>query len=196
MALLAVGGQTKHVGKTTLICNLLRRFSDMRWIAVKFRPHQHDGAHCKLIAQGSGWAIWEQLAESQIGDTARFLQAGAWRSLLVVGEEEDSFSQVFARLQQEFGPEENVIVESSRAALLLRPDLSLLVVDPSNEDFKVSAKPQLQTADALVVRGKEGNEDAETTRLGIPVFCSLPNSVDDALASFVSKAITKNSRVI
>jgi len=194
MALLVVGGQSKHVGKTTLICNLVRRFSDVRWIAVKFSSHEHKPEHCKLVARGSGWSIWEQLPNFRVGDTARFLQAGASRSLLVIAEKEDSFAQGFSRLQQEFGSRGDVIVESSRAALHMKPDLSLLVVDASDKEFKASAKSHLQIADALVVR--RASDDAGVSHMEIPIFCSLPDSVDDALASLVSKTVAKNSRAI
>jgi hypothetical protein len=193
MALVVVGGQTKHVGKTTLICNLIRRFSSARWIAVKFTPHSHHPDNCKLIARGPEWSIWEQLPGSQTGDTARFLQAGALRSLMVISEAQFS-SEACSRLQLEFAHGRDIIAESSSAALLLKPDLSLMMIDFCNEDFKASAKAHQQIADALIVRGEASEGVADlTAKMGIPVFPSLPDSLDPALALLVESAIVRKA---
>lgn len=58
---IVVGGNARHVGKTTLICAIIRAFPQLEWQAVKVTPHEH-------------------LNES--GDTERFLAAGAQAAYL------------------------------------------------------------------------------------------------------------------
>ncbi len=54
--IVVVGGNARGVGKTTLICSMIRAFPHFAWQALKVTPHHH-------------------LQES--GDTERFLAAGA-----------------------------------------------------------------------------------------------------------------------
>jgi hypothetical protein len=54
--ILAVGGNARGVGKTTLICAIIREFPGVHWQALKVTPHEHLHAS---------------------GDTERFLAAGA-----------------------------------------------------------------------------------------------------------------------
>jgi hypothetical protein len=189
MALIVVGGQAKDVGKTTLICNVIRQFPDLRWLAIKFSPHHHLSDDCTLLAKDSRWSIWEQLPASHDSDTARFLTAGAARALLVL-HQEDSICQVCSRLKQELATDEHAIVESSQSDSALKPDLSLLIVDSANEDFKVSATKQLATADALIARG---TTTAKITRVGterrIPIFKSFVDRLDPALALFLHERL-------
>ena len=59
--IIAVGGNARGVGKTTLICAILRAFPDRAWQALKVTPHHHLHAS---------------------GDTERFLAAGAQTAYL------------------------------------------------------------------------------------------------------------------
>ena len=59
--ILVVGGNARGVGKTTLICAILRAFPQGQWRALKVTPHHH-------------------LQES--GDTQRFRAAGAIEAYL------------------------------------------------------------------------------------------------------------------
>jgi hypothetical protein len=150
MALIVVGGQTKHVGKTTLVCEIIRRFASARWTAAKITSHSHQPQECAPIASGTGWTIWEQTASDAQVDTARYLKAGAVRSLLVSAESE-SLASACAALKAEFPANENAIVESTAGAEVLAPDLFLLVVNPESQEFKSSANQQLARAHAIVV---------------------------------------------
>src|SRR5438270_2293725 len=121
MALILVGGQTKNIGKTTLICNIITAFRQFRWPAVKLSPHFHDPGDCELVAQDSGWSIWQQCSPERVSDTARFLDAGADRALLVQAEEQH-LQEACAALKRECA-NANLIVESSSAAEFLDADL-------------------------------------------------------------------------
>ncbi len=53
---IAVGGNSRKVGKTSVICGLIRALAGFGWTAVKISPHLHPGRG---------------------GDTGRYLAAGA-----------------------------------------------------------------------------------------------------------------------
>ncbi|HVH89063.1 MAG TPA: hypothetical protein VM912_20265 [Terriglobales bacterium] len=171
MALIVVGGQTKHVGKTTLICNIIRSFPQCKWIAVKFTPHPHAPSDTGQVATGLGWAISEQYSSSDGNDTAKFLLAGADRALLMYSEAAH-FPDACADLLQCVSNADNAVIESSSVVNVLHADLSLLVIDPSRADFKSSAKEQLASADALLVREPQPpyDEGWMQSATKIPIF--------------------------
>jgi hypothetical protein len=123
---LVVGGQSRKVGKTSVVSGLIRATAQLSWTAVKIAGHRH-------------------FEEPGQGDTARFLEAGAARALLL--------GPSFARMEALIETGENVICESNRAGGNLRPDCRLLVIDPSREEWKESARRLAASADALVVTG-------------------------------------------
>lgn len=153
MPLILVGGQAKHVGKTTLVCNILRNFPQFRWTAVKITSHSHSAKDARVVASGAGWSISEQRAPDQDCDTGRFLLAGALESVLVLSEP-DALAEACSALLQQLSKSEKAIVESSSALSLLRPTLSLLVIDPDGADFKESARKQFRNFHALVARDR------------------------------------------
>lgn len=59
---IAVGGNSRKAGKTSVICGLIRALAGFGWTAVKISPHAHDAAG---------------------GDTARYVAAGARNAILL-----------------------------------------------------------------------------------------------------------------
>jgi Molybdopterin-guanine dinucleotide biosynthesis protein len=39
--IVVVGGQSRKVGKTTVVCEILRATPERGWIAIKISPHAH-----------------------------------------------------------------------------------------------------------------------------------------------------------
>jgi hypothetical protein len=190
MALILVGGQTKNIGKTTLICNIVAAFRQFHWTAVKITAHLHQPEGCELLAQGVGWSIWQQHHIEARTDTGRFLNAGAERALLVQAEHEN-LDEPCVMLEQQFSAR-NWIVESSSATTCLHADLSLLIVDPTQADFKDSAQKQLATADVLVMRGMMEAEHGHEIRRGFgdkPIFPLRENELHEGIGSLVRKAL-------
>lgn len=184
MALIVVGGQTKHVGKTMLICEIIRAFVSARWTAAKITPHLHEPEQCALIASGSGWRIWEQGASSPRVDTARYLNAGAVRSLLVSAESEN-LAVACAAFKAEISPNGNAIVESTAGADVLDPDLFLLVVDPRSREFKASANEQLARAQAVVMSAEAQSTGGVEYPEHIRTFSKLEKGIDLRLARMI-----------
>ena len=190
MALIVVGGQAKHVGKTTLVCEIIRHFVSAYWTAAKITSHSHEPQQCASVASGPGWIIWEQNASGSRMDTARYLEAGAVRSLLVSAESE-SLSSACAALKAEVSGNENAIVESTAGAERLAPDLFLLVVNPGSEEIKTSASEQLARAHALIVSAEAHTGGAVEYPEHIPTFSGVRNGIDVRLAKMIDELLKK-----
>lgn len=190
MALIVVGGQMKHAGKTTLVCEIIRHFVSARWTAAKITSHFHEPRECARVASGSGWTIWEQSASNSQMDTARYLEAGAARSVLVSTESE-SLALACAALKAEFSGKENAIVESTAGAELLAPDLFLLVVNPGSGEIKASASEQLAKAHALLVSAEVHTSGAVGYPEHIRTFSRVRSGIDVRLAKMIDELLRK-----
>jgi hypothetical protein len=124
-----VGGQARKVGKTTVVCRLLRGFPDIPWTAVKISGHDHG------LAPGA-WALDAEIHPGAANDTQRYLAAGAAHALWLRGHVESALPALRERLAR--AP--HWIVESTQAAQWLEYDFSILVVDDKIDEMKTSAR--------------------------------------------------------
>ena len=163
--LMVVGGHTRSIGKTQLVCDVISAFPQAKWIAGKITQYGHgvcaqNGENCDCAPDEHVSAInWETQADTGT-DSARFLAAGARRSFWLRTKQgflAEGLPLLRAALQQAVetgGPELSpVIVESNSLLQFLKPSLYFAVVDPAKDDFKESARAVLDRADALVLRG-------------------------------------------
>src|SRR5437773_10866567 len=83
--LIVVGGHTRSIGKTQLVCDVISAFPRANWIAGKITQYGHgvcaqNGEDCDCAPDEHVCAInWETHADTGT-DSARFLAAGARRS--------------------------------------------------------------------------------------------------------------------
>jgi hypothetical protein len=169
MAILAVGGSNRGVGKTALVCGLIAALPEYPWVAVKFTSHDH----------GLPEPIWEeparspdaQLAQGQKTDTARYLAAGARRALLCTStpgskDSEPDLSALLSRLWLMFGRGTNFIFESNSIVHHVSPDVFLLVNDVwQGLSTKPSFTAALGFADAMVTHAKADGITPDGLRL-------------------------------
>src|ERR1700693_5751411 len=82
---LVVGGPTRSIGKTQLVCDVIAAFPEARWLAGKITQYGHgvcaqNGHDCDCAPDEHVCALsWEQNAGTGT-DSSRFLAAGAERS--------------------------------------------------------------------------------------------------------------------
>jgi len=166
--LIVVGGHTRSIGKTQLVCDVISAFPGANWIAGKITQYGHgvcaqNGENCDCAPDEHASAInWEANSDSGT-DSARFLAAGARRSFWLRTKQgflaeglpllRTALLQANEKGAAELPP---VIVESNSLLQFLKPSLYFAVVDPAKEDFKDSARAALDRADALVLRGSAG----------------------------------------
>ena len=175
--LIVVGGHTRSIGKTQLVCDVIRAFPEENWIAGKITQYGHgvcakNGENCGCAPDEHSYAIsWEKNAETGT-DSSRFLAAGAQRSFWLrtkqgfLAEGLPLLREALAQLQPTSGTDTEpptLILESNSVLQFVQPSLYFAVIDPSRDDFKDSARIVLDRADALVVRGDSDDTPASVS---------------------------------
>jgi hypothetical protein len=155
--LVVVGGHARHIGKTSVVAGLIRKMRDRRWTALKITQYgnelcaNHTGtAACGCRpAEGGEFALSEEYQGGGT-DSGRFLAAGAERSfwLRVPSGELPRAAQMVRKI---LAQGENAIVESGSVFDLVTPDVFLMVLDFTCDDFKASSLPLMDRADGFVV---------------------------------------------
>lgn len=187
MALILVGGQAKHVGKTTLVCNIISAFPQLGWSAAKVTNHKHEVTGCELRLRSGRWSIWEQRMASDQNDTSRFLKAGAKKAYLLRAEDPDLMDGW--KTLRTIVSEKDVIVESSRAASFLDADLFLMMLDDSRSDFKASSLQQLEKVNAFLWKDPPGVPKLELGKnANIP---ALRDGVDPRLVTLIEEVVNR-----
>ncbi len=152
--LVVVGGHSRSVGKTSVVCGIIRGLPELGWTAVKITQFGHqvcsaDGAPCACEDPRHPVAISEERGEMPATDSGRFLAAGARRSFWV-RTPAGRLAEALPRLRRILADAGNVIVESNSLLGFLKPDLYLLVADGAVTDFKASSLRFLDRAGYLV----------------------------------------------
>ena len=196
MALIVVGGQSRKVGKTSVVAGLISALREYEWLAAKITQHGHEvcsgeGA-CDCVTPDHTAAVTEERNRSGQTDTSRFLVAGAARALWV-RTQPGHLSDAMPWLREEMAKARNAIVESNGVMEYVKPDLYLVVLDPALDDFKESARRWLPRVNAVVVRGSwevsfEGVERKRAFRVEPPKF------VSEELVEFVRERIESGTR--
>jgi hypothetical protein len=160
---IVVGGHTRSIGKTQLVCDLIAALPNENWIAGKITQYGHgvcaqNGENCDCAPDDHVCAIsWEKGANET--DSGRFLAAGARRSFWL-RTKQGFLAEGMPLLRKALHDSENnnqgtparVILESNTLLQFLKPSLYLMVLDPSKADFKESARLQMDRASAFVLR--------------------------------------------
>jgi len=196
VAVIVVGGHSRNIGKTSVVASLIARLPEFQWTAFKITQYGHgfctaDGAPCDCQTDDHTIAISAERDPNTGTDSARFLAAGAVRSLWV-RTRQGMLAEAMPRIRKELAAAENAILESNSILQFLRPDLYLTVLDRGTADFKDSARLYLDRADALLLR--ESGLKLEPRWTGVagkliedkPRFViAPPDYMSDAVVEFV-----------
>jgi hypothetical protein len=187
---IVVGGHTRSIGKTQLVCDLISAFPRANWIAGKITQYGHgvcaqNGENCDCAPEEHVCAInWETQSDTGT-DSSRFLAAGARGSFWLRTKQgflAEGLPLLRAALLETHsdasGDLPPLIMESNSLLQFVKPSLYFAVVDPVKEDFKDSARTALDRADALVLRGTSATfptEGPSWTRLPARLLKEKPS---------------------
>ncbi len=161
MAIVVVGGHSRNIGKTSVVAGLIAALPEFGWTAFKITQYGHgfcsaNGEPCDCQTDDHTLAVSAEkpdgdptMDSAAATDTARYLAAGAERSLWVrtrVG----MLASAMPRIRKELAASRHAILESNSILQFLKPDLYLSVLDPGTADFKESARLFLDRADAIL----------------------------------------------
>jgi hypothetical protein len=206
--LVVVGGHTRSIGKTQLVCDIVAAFPKTYWIAGKITQYGHgvcaqNGENCDCAPDEHSSAIEWEMRNDTGTDTSRFLAAGAKRAFWLrtkqgyLAEGLPLLREALQEVAKELGEGNNqepqaggvpgpgnraVIIESNSLMQFLKPSLYFAVIDPAKEDFKESAQTALDRAHALVLRGDVGGDQPPA-----PLWMKLPAKLLQQKASVLQR---------
>jgi hypothetical protein len=204
MAVIVVGGQSRSVGKTSVVAGLIAALPSHHWTAFKITQYGHgicsrDGEACDCATADHAWAISDEKDRTGGSDTSRFLLAGAERASWV-RTEQGRLAEAIPAIRKRVAEAENAILESNSIVKFIRPDLYLTVLDPATADFKKSAQEFLDRADAVILHRATGagpfvwDNVSLKPVTGKPIFyVRPPNYVTDEIVEFVRPRIATAS---
>jgi len=152
--LVVVGGHTRNIGKTSVVCSIIRATPHIEWTAMKITQYGHgvcskDGEACGCALPDHPFAIQEERDATTGTDTSRFLAAGAIKSYWV-RTASGNLGEAVPAIRRIWTSHPNTIIESNSILQFIKPDLYLAVLDFGAADFKESSLRYLDRADGIV----------------------------------------------
>lgn len=167
--IVVVGGHSRNVGKTTMMCRIIEALPELGWTAVKISPHRHG-------ASGATFFTLDEEKAPGESDTGRYLGAGAKRSLWLRAQR-GRLADALPALWGMIDTRRPVIIESNSILACLQPDLYLSVINRSVGDIKETAQrffaqvsAFVETGDPDAARAPEWEELPESALAGRPLF--------------------------
>jgi molybdopterin-guanine dinucleotide biosynthesis protein len=165
-AVIAVGGFSSAVGKTTLVCDLLRSFPE--WEAIKLAEGHYgtcdkDPESCganHLVSREPVVHSGREQACIPGEDTGRYWEAGASNVHWVIATAKQAERGLKQALAKVTAP--GVFVEGNSFSQYFRPHFMLMVVRPDGVTIKPSARRALAFATAVYVY--DANCDGDRAR--------------------------------
>ena len=158
--LAVVGGHSRNIGKTSVVAGIVRALPEFRWTAVKITQYGHgkcadEGDDCACSGGDLHPYMLDEETAPNKHDSGRFLAAGAERAFWLrtaQGQLGNGIGPLKAVLAQAV----NSILESNSVLQFLRPDIYIVVLDPSVSDMKDSTRRYFDRADAFAIVDRPG----------------------------------------
>ena len=195
----AVSGFSSNVGKTTLVCELLRRLPG--WEAIKltrghYRSCGRDPAGCCVsdLLREEPVIRSGREANYQVGkDTGLFWEAGASNVHWVIvkdGQVENGINEALARVKSD-----GVLIEGNSFLDYVRPDLAVMCARSDGGKVKPSARHALAKSDVLFLSSLNGDsivarQQFESWRASLTInldFAGLPILTEEHIPQFVAR---------
>jgi hypothetical protein len=164
--IVGVGGLTSEVGKTTLLCELLRAFPE--WEAIKttrghYRSCGKDPHACcvsDLLEDEAVIRSGRELTYSPGKDTGRYWDSGAANVHWVIATD----SQVESGIRKALGYVQapGVFIEGNSFTKFIEPDFFIMVVRPDVLKIKTTAREAGSRASVFYISGDAKPSDKES----------------------------------
>lgn len=152
-----VGGHSRNIGKTSVVCGVIRGLPEWNWTALKITQYGHgicsrDGEACDCSDPAHPIAVSQETGATPSADSGRFLAAGAARAFWV-RTPSGELNAAMPRVRRLLAESENVIIESNSILRFVQPDFCAMVLDGGVADFKPTSLRFLDRANVLVITG-------------------------------------------
>ena len=207
MAIVVIGGQSRSVGKTSIVAGIIAALPSYDWSAFKVTQFGHGrcslhGQPCRCASEDHRFRISEEHDRTAKTDSSRFLAAGARRSFWVRTRQGRLAEAMPAlrKLLYEKDSGGNAIVESNSIVNYIRPDLYLTILDPATKDWKASALRLLERADAIILHQAAAGSPAGRIQSpplpGRPIFSvQPPEYVTTEIICFLERRLQEQAKL-
>ncbi len=142
--LVVVGGHSRNIGKTSVVAGLIRKLRDRKWTAVKITQYghgvcSHEGRGLRLRGRARASLRAERGVRAERHRFRAVPGGRRRRGPSGCARPRANWRAPPARCARFCDQSENVIVESNSVLELVQPDVFLMLLDFSCEDFKPPA---------------------------------------------------------
>lgn len=151
--MLMIGGSGRNVGKTTLICAIIRKFAPttpligLKVTSIRHGEEDFHGHHDVPLSET--FRIFEETDKESVKDTAKMLSAGARKVYFIQTPDEQmplAMDAFFALV----GQQSTIVCETRSLRRLIKPGLFILITDPVHTDFKARSAEFESVADLII----------------------------------------------
>jgi len=207
--IVGIGGLTSNVGKTTLMCELLRAFPG--WEAIKttrghYRSCGKDPAACcvsDLLRDEPVIRSGRELTYVPGKDTGRYWEAGAANVHWLIATDSQVSEGIDSALQLVRSP--GVFIEGNSFTEYLQPDFFIMVARPDIHKIKTTAKRVMPRVSAVYFSDETADVNSASygifgqyfTGREVPVFspAKLPELVKKLLSLSVVASLKSTTRL-
>jgi len=149
--LLLIAGTGRNTGKTTLACQILRKFSPVKTIySIKITPHFHKNIQSgKVILQTNNLYIAEETDATASKDSSLMLESGAQKSFFVMATDQN-LMEAFQKIVQLIPSDSFIICESGGLRHHIIPGLFFMMNKTEVEKIKPDAEKLKLLADRVI----------------------------------------------
>lgn len=152
--ILIVAGSGRNCGKTSFLCNIIRKQETSGLAAIKVTPHFHEPTEgLVILKEHPSYRIFKEENRQSDKDSSRYLQAGAVDSFFIQAKD-DALQQAFHALVPLLGEKQPVVIESAALAKFISPSL-FLFIQKEKEPIKSSVESILPHADMMIISNGE-----------------------------------------
>ncbi|MBK7030580.1 MAG: hypothetical protein IPH45_15855 [Bacteroidales bacterium] len=158
--ILLIGGNTRHSGKTTLACAVIRKYATLhpviglKFTRLKTGEESFHGNHSGDKESESPWSIEEETRTSGEKDTIQMIQSGA-RNVYYIRSTDSHRLEAFRFFLENYWKGEPIVCESRGLRDLVIPGLFILMIRKSKDQPLKEMGPYLEVADLVI----ESNDD-------------------------------------
>lgn len=201
-AIIGVGGLSSEVGKTTLLCKLLKAFPG--WEAIKttrghYRSCGKDPHSCcvsDLLSSEPTINSGRELTYAKGKDTGRYWDAGAANVHWVIATDEQVQKGINEALERVIAP--GVFIEGNSFTQYVTPDFFVMVAEGKTLTMKRTARLAISRASVMYVSNVLASDDIESVS-GLLRFADVHRGVEilrgDQFGVLVSRIRAKISRL-
>lgn len=206
MNTLAIGGNSRSVGKTSLAVSIIGATREADWTAVKLTLFGHgicsrsgDPCSCAVTNPACPYEISVEDGLIRTTDTARMLAAGA-AEVLWVRVAMGQLPIALPAIRQRLAGKRHVLFESNSIVEHLRPDAYLSVLRFDTPDCKESAGRLAPAADAFVLAPSKlqvpawADFDPEILKSKPAFKAGPPSYCTSEIIEFVRRRVLRASR--